>query len=141
MLSETCLKYSTIKIERENDIRNKSIMAETVSNINGTIIETVNEFKYLGRKITNNDCDWPAINYNLRKARTAWGRLARVLSAEKAEPKTMATIYKAVIQAVLLYGSESWALTESMERRLQSFHSRCARYITGQHIRQNSDGT
>jgi hypothetical protein len=46
-----------------------------------------------------------------------------------------------IIQAVLLYGSESWALTESMECRLQSFHSRCASYITGQHIRQNSDET
>jgi hypothetical protein len=119
MLSKTCLKYSTMKTERENDTRNKSIMAETVFNINGTIIETVNEFKYLGRQITNNDCDWSAINYYLKKARTIWGRLARVLSAEKAEPKTMSIIYKAVNQEVILYGSESWALTKSMERRLQ----------------------
>jgi hypothetical protein len=130
-----------MKTERENDTQNKSIMAETVFNINGTTIETVNEFKYLGRQITNNDCDWSLINHNQKKARTAWGRLAIVLLAEKAEPKTTAIIYKTVIQSVLLYGSESWALTESMEHRLQSFHSRCARYIKGQHIRQNSDET
>lgn len=28
-----------------------------------------------------------------------------------------------------------------MEKQLQSFHSRCARHITGQHIRQNKDET
>ena len=53
----------------------------------------------------------------------------------------MASFYKAIVQSVLLYGSESWVMTLSMEKQLQSFHRRCALYITGQHIRQNDDGT
>jgi hypothetical protein len=43
----------------------------------------------------------------------------------------MASINRAVVQAVLLYGSESWELTRAMEQIL--------RYITGQHILQNED--
>jgi hypothetical protein len=53
----------------------------------------------------------------------------------------MASIYKAVVQAVLLCGCESWVLTQQSERSLQSFHYKYARYITGQHIWKNTDGT
>ena len=47
----------------------------------------------------------------------------------------MASFYKAIIQAVLLYGSESWVLTKSMMQTLRSFHQKCARHITGRNIR------
>ena len=116
--SATCQEYATIKKERENDLQNKLTIASTIFEINGNKIETVSEFKYLGRQVTDNDCDWAAVNYNLKRARMAWGRLAKILSSEKAEPKAMATIYKAVIQAVLLHGSESWAMNWTVERRL-----------------------
>jgi hypothetical protein len=44
-------------------------------------------------------------------------------------------------QAVVLYGSETWATTTQMIHRLEMFHRRCARSTTGQHIRPNADGT
>jgi hypothetical protein len=53
----------------------------------------------------------------------------------------MTSVYRTVIQAVLLYGSESWVLKQQMERSLESFHHKCARYIMGQHIQKNTDGT
>ena len=52
----------------------------------------------------------------------------------------MGTFYKTIIQSVLLYGSESWVISNHMMRALRSFHRRCARYITGKHIWQDSDG-
>jgi hypothetical protein len=109
--------------------------------VSGIPIETVENFKYLGRILDNNDDDRPAIKRNLTRARAAWGRLGRILSKEGANSKAMASVYKTVVQAVLLYGAESWVLTLDLEKKLQSFHRRCARYITGQHIRQNPDGT
>jgi hypothetical protein len=71
----------------------------------------------------------------------AWGRLSRILSSEVATKKAVASIYKAVVQAILLYGSDSWTLTTAMGKKLQSFHHRCARYIAKQHIKMNLDGT
>ena len=70
-----------------------------------------------------------------------WGRLAKILSAENVTPKIMGSIYKTVVQSILLYGSETWVLNKMMIRKLDSFHRRCARYIAREHIRQNEDGT
>ena len=46
----------------------------------------------------------------------------------------MGSFYKAIIQSVLLYGSESWVISNHSMKTLRSFHRRCARYITGKHI-------
>jgi len=136
-----CKRWAAIREKRAADKVYKREMAETVFNVQGVPIENVSEFKYLGRVVNNKDDDRPAVRMNLKKARAKWGRISRILSKEGANPKAMASFYKAIVQSVLLYGSESWVLTLSMENELQSFHRRCARYITGQHIRQNADGT
>ena len=108
--------------------------------VGGKEIETVKQFKYLGRVLSEDDDDWPAIQANIQKARKRWGQVAKILAKEGATSGTMAYFYKAVVQAVLLYGSESWVITTKMWRALNSFHHRCARYIAGEHIRQRPDG-
>ena len=45
----------------------------------GRKINAVQEFRYLGRMLTATDNDWPAVARNLHRARTTWGRLARIL--------------------------------------------------------------
>ena len=50
-------------------------------------MEAMSEFRYLGRLLTAIDDDWPAVAGNIRKARVSWGRLARVLGREGADPK------------------------------------------------------
>ena len=76
---------------------------------------------------------------NLRKARRSWVRLARVLIREGKDPKVSRTFYIAVTQAVLLFGSETWVLTERIEKALDSFQSRVAWKITGRHPRRGKD--
>jgi hypothetical protein len=97
----------------------------------GAPIENVTEFKYLGRVVNNKNDNQPTVIENLRKVRIKWGRISRILSKDGADPKAMASFYKAIVQSVLLYGSESWVHTLAMEKQLQSFHCRCAHYITG----------
>ena len=139
--SADCVRWTAIRKKRAEDKVNKKTVRETVFNVQGVLIENVLEFKYLGRVVNNKDDDRPTMMENLKKARMKWGRISRILSKDGANPKAMASFYKAIVQSVLLYGSESWVLTLTMEKELQSFHRRCARYITGQHIRQNEDGT
>ena len=45
----------------------------------------------------------------------------------------MGFFYKAVVQAVLLYGSESWVMVGKFMARLRAFHHRVARCLTGLH--------
>ena len=48
--------------------------------------------------------------------------------------------YKATVQAVLLFGSETWNLTPSSIKRLEGFHLQAARRITGKMPCKNPDG-
>ena len=47
-----------------------------------------------------------------------------------ADPKVSGTFYKAVAQAVLLFGADMCVLTQSTEKALDSFQSRVARRLT-----------
>ena len=48
--------------------------------------------------------------------------------------------YKAIVQSVLLYGSETWAVTPQMLKILDSFHHRIARRITNTMPKQIANG-
>ena len=107
----------------------------------GEPMEAVLEFRYLRRILTATDDDWPAVAGNLKKARQSWGRLARVLGRESADPKVSRTFYIAVTQAVLLFGSETWVLTSRMEKALDNFHSKVAQKLKGRQPRRGKYGT
>lgn len=49
----------------------------------------------------------------------------------------MAVFYRTVVLYTLLYGSESWVLTQDLMRQLRSFHRRCCRGLAGDFIRQD----
>ena len=78
------------------------------------------------RMMTGQQC-----NQNLSKARKQWARIAHVLSRTGASPRTSSMFYKAVVQSVLLYGSETWTLSATMLKVLRGFHNRVARKLSG----------
>ena len=94
-------------------------------------LESVTSFKYLGRVLTAADNNWPAVVGNLKKARKSLARLTRILRREGAKPRFSGMFFKAVVQAVLIFGLETWVLTPRMGRALESFQHRVARWITG----------
>ena len=107
----------------------------------GRQLNTVPSFKYLGRTLTAQDDDWPAVAGNLGKARKSWGRLKRILSREGAYKRVSGNFFKAVVQQVLLFGAETWVVTPRMERALSSFMHGAARRITGRQTRRGWDRT
>ncbi len=64
-----------------------------------------------------------------------------MLRAENATPKTCRMFYKATVQAVLLYGSETWSLSPSSMKRLEGFHIRAAWQMSGKRPERNVDGS
>ena len=91
--------------------------------------------------MTEDDDDSKNILEQLKRARLKWNSISKILKREGANAKTMAKFYMAVVQAVLLYGAESWTITKKNWSKLRSFHRRAMRYMAGQHIRQRKDGT
>ena len=69
------------------------------------LVEGVAKFKYLGRPLDKMYHDWPAVRRNFKWEWRFWGRLGKLLRREGAEPKAEAMLYRAVKQAVLLFGS------------------------------------
>jgi hypothetical protein len=116
-------------------------LANAEFHVAGSLLAVVCDFLYLGRWLSENDLDDLAVTSNIKKARQCWGRLSRILTREGANPRVMARFYVTVIEAVLLYGSETWVLSSRLLRRLNSFHNRCARHLAHRHIRRLPDGT
>ena len=55
--------------------------------------------------------------------------------------RAMAMFYIAIVQAVLLYGADSWLVSKRDQDTLNRFHKRAVRHITGVHIRRSAQGT
>ena len=51
------------------------------------------------------------------------------------------SLYRAVVQAILLYGSEKWVLLESTEKRIEGEHTEFLQMITWKRAKQLEDGT
>ena len=102
--------------------------------------ENVSAFKYLGRVMTAGDDDWPEVADNLLKARKIWRRLLRILCRKEADKRVSGNFFNAVVQAVFLFGDDTWVLTPRMERDLDSFHYGAARRITRRQPWRRGDG-
>ena len=82
-------------------------------------LETIALFKYLGRILTTLDDDWTALVRNLGKSRNSWAWLARILGSEGTSPRVLGMFFKAVVQAVLVLGAETWVTTLCIGRALE----------------------
>ena len=68
--------------------------------------------------------DWTEVVANLRKARKKWAHLWRVLGWEGIDARTLGNFKMAVVQAVLIFQSETWVMYPSIGRTLSGFHHR-----------------
>jgi hypothetical protein len=94
----------------------------------------------LGRLLAQDDDDIQAIRAQLQKARATWARVGQVLQAENVPPRVAAKFYKAVVQAVLLYGSETWVLSTTALASLGGFHIRAAYRMAVRHKPRRGPG-
>ena len=111
-------------------------------NVGGVEIRNSQQFKYLGRILDSGDNDNHAALRQLTRAREKWGCIGKELQCEGANPRVMGYFNKAIVQAILLYGSESWTVSDNIICQFRSFHAHVARFLTQRHIiKQREDGT
>ena len=106
----------------------------------GNPLDPITSFKYLWRFLLALYNNWPAMVRNLRRVRQKWEILSRVLGREGADARNMGRIYVAVVQVVLLYGSETWETTPWIGRLFGRFHHRVALRMTGWKPWRRKDG-
>ena len=101
----------------------------------------VTSFKYLGQVISATDNYWPGVVRKLARVKTVWRRMSYILSREGVTPRVSGLFFKAVIQAVLLFRTETWVVTLRMGKALGGFQTKVVIRLTGQIPRRTTDGT
>ena len=84
--------------------------------------------------------DWMEVVRKLDQAKKVCSRMLRILSREGAAPRLSGFLFKAVIQAVLLFGAEPWVVTPHMGKSLGGFQTKVARRLNGKILRRAADG-
>ena len=93
-------------------------------NAYGRSLTIVTSFKYLGRFLTAADDNWKAVVGNIWKERKSLALLERILGWEGAIPLVSGMLFKAVVQAVLLFGLETRVTKPCIGKSMGSFQHR-----------------
>ena len=102
-------------------------------NINcvGEVLEQVSAFTYLGSLITTTGGTEEDVEASCRKAQVAFSISRPIWRSNFISLRTKIRIFNSNVKSVLLYGSETWRLTEKIITQLQTFTNRRLRYILG----------
>ncbi|BDA47039.1 probable craniofacial development protein 2 at N-terminal half [Coccomyxa sp. Obi] len=101
--------------------------------LRGQPLEQVQMFKYLGSICSADMSMQPEIASRLSRAGGAYHKLSRlkVWKDKNISLKIKVILYKVIVQSTLLYGCETWAVTNEDIRKLEVFQMRCLRRILG----------
>jgi hypothetical protein len=90
--------------------------------INNSNTERVNQFKYLGSVITNNNNNISSgISHRINVGNTSYYGLRNILRSRLLNKDTKCKIYKTLIRPAVLYRCESWTPTIKEEEKLNEF--------------------
>ncbi|RXN37862.1 endonuclease-reverse transcriptase [Labeo rohita] len=89
-------------------------------------IEWVNNFKYLGSMVKSSETD---ISVRKALAWAAFWKMKDIFRSNTLPIRLKTNIFQAACLSILLYGCESWILTEKLKQCLNSFATNCYRVM------------
>ena len=99
--------------------------------IDNSTFERVEEFKYLGTTLTNQNYIAEEIRCRLRSGNACYRSVQNLLSSRLLSKNLKIKIYRNIILPAVLYGCETWSLTLREERKLRVFENMVLRRIFG----------
>jgi len=93
--------------------------------------ERMEEFKYLGTTLTNQNSIQEEIKSRLKSGNACYYLVQNLLSSSLLSKNLKIKIYRTLILSVVLYGCEIWSMTLGEERRLRVFENRVLRTVFG----------
>jgi len=99
--------------------------------IDNSAFERVEEFKYLGATLTDQNSIAEEIKSSSRSGNACYHSMQKLLSSRFLPKNLKIKIYRIVILPVVLYGCETWSLTLREKRKLRVFENRVLRRIFG----------
>jgi len=99
--------------------------------IDNSTFEMVEEFKYLGTTLTNQNFIAEENKSRMRSGNACYHSVQNLLSSRLLSKNIKIKIYRTIILPVVLYGCETWSLTLREERKLRVFENMVLRIIFG----------
>ena len=100
--------------------------------VHDQLVEMVKEFPYLGSTICNDGEVDNDVKIKTAKPANAFGCLNKpIFTNDHVSVNVKRAVYKAVVLATLLHGSECWVVKASQLSHLEVFHHCCVRGILG----------
>lgn len=119
-LNVTALKYCMkINIKKTKVMRVSQERGKVNITINGTRLEQVRSFKYLGHTITEDGKCNTEICSRIAQAKEAFGNRKELLT-KSIKKTTKIKIVKTLVWTTLLYGCETWTLRKEDIRKLEA---------------------
>ena len=128
LASESAKVGLKINVSKTKEMRINSDCSQVIT-LDGQPIDRVSEFSYLGSVMAEDGGAHKDVNTRIKKARGAFIQLNRIWSSTVYSNNTKMNIFKACVLSVLLYGCETWLVTEQLNHRIQVFVNRCLRRI------------
>ena len=94
----------------------------------GTILQRVQEFKYLGSMMSSSAED---LRVRRGQAWSAFWGMHRLWRSKEIPLPLKLRIYEATCLSILLYGCETWSITVLMRKSIDSFATSCYRFMLG----------
>ena len=97
--------------------------------IDNSTFKRVEEFKYLGTTLTNQNSIAEEIKSRLRSGNACYHSVQNLLSSRMLSKNLKVKIYRTIILSVVMYGCEAWSLILREERKLRVFENMVLRRI------------
>ena len=98
--------------------------------VNGTRLEVVDTFVYLGSTLSRDGALDAEIYARIQKAAVAFGKLEKRVWADRGiSINTKIEVYRTCVITVLLYAAETWTTLKKHIKLLEHFHLKCLRRV------------
>ena len=103
--------------------------------IGGEAIEVVDQFEYLGRILSKDGSDMPALEDRIGKAWGAFENKKDIMTSRHISMKTKRHTYETYILPVVSYATETMTWTKQMFKKIKVFNNHIMRWMCGAKLR------
>jgi len=132
-LDETSHRYG-MEISAEKSkimVSGRNINRNVLVYVRGEQLEHVSEFKYLGATLTENGTSEIEVKHRVGMATSALARLESIWKMRSISMKTKIKLLNSMVKSILMYGCESWTITDKIWKKVEAFEMKCYRKLLG----------
>jgi len=132
-LDETSHRYG-MEISAEKSkimVSGRNINRNVLVYVRGEQLEHVSEFKYLGATLTENGTSEIEVKHRVGMATSALARLESIWKMRSISMKTKIKLLNSMVKSILMYGCESWTITDKIWKKVEAFEMKCYRRLLG----------